>query len=230
MGEQKFLFCFDLDETITHRHSYGPQDITPQNLKYRRELRSIIEQALHEGHKVAITTNSNPENVQKALEMVLEGSHLTPKDVIMTTGDKGGSCGKNYHIEEALRKAGPGYAPILIDDSEENILQAGSRPNWHGVRVWTDSDGQPAQEALPILQRHSQDRLVSMVGISHLLTIADILAAPHAVESLCEAHNDSLTELENISIKRPAQQTAIMENWAQRMQDRAVPKGWSFDR
>ena len=171
--EQKFLFCFDFDETLTSEHILNASQLqSPEALKCGDGMRAFMQQALSDGHKIAITTRNNRENVERGLKLLgLENSGV----IIVTDADVGfpdpGHFGKNRHIEKAQQLAGEGYVPVLVDDDEHNI----ERHNGLGLHVWqydAKADILPPEEVMA----------------AHVNSLNRILASPENAATICEEH------------------------------------------
>ena len=176
--EQKFLFCFDFDETLTGEHIFDIAQLgTPAAMKSPQAMAQFMRDALEQGHKLAIVTRNNRANVEAGLALL----GMSPADVIVVTDHdvhfpNPSFEGKRKHIEKAQQLAGEGYTPLLVDDDEHNISLA---PGGLGLRTWQydpNAEIQPPPE----------------VAQAHINTLQRILNAPHKAYELCAEHADFL--------------------------------------
>lgn len=183
-GDNKFLFCFDFDQTIvkghfhhllfTERSKFVPSDKQTSfdtiahtkilledsrvGLKHAEKLREVIQLALRNGHHVAITSfTSFPESFIPTLEKL----GLSPAEIDVIPGFAGypvaSHVRKNDHLRQAMAKFKKKSNSLvwLIDDDPVNCSKA-MEEGFHAVQVPVGPDENSADYLQAILKAANQ--------------------------------------------------------------------------
>jgi phosphoglycolate phosphatase-like HAD superfamily hydrolase len=183
--DQKFLFCFDFDETLTNEHIFGVEQLQDIGaIKCAPNLKLFLDKAMADGHKIAITTKNTRANVEAGLKLL---GYDATNVIIVTDKDvgnpDGNTYGKNRHIQRALELANGNYKPVLVDDDELNVTRA--IENGHGgVVVWRVQEASPASRI--------GGRKPLLLEGAHIATLNSILQQPSQMPELCQAHTEQL--------------------------------------
>ena len=176
----KLLFCFDFDESLTNRHIHSYSEIVPSIFKFPNEIIALWEAAHRAGHKIAITTNNDPEIITWALEVMVPKPANILQHMAIVCLPK--SADKNTHVTKAYIAHGISphiYKAVVIDDMPQNI-EAALRFGHYGICVHKPN---PEMAELNINK-----------NMSHLHTIFAILKKPYPSNMLeiCSNHNATL--------------------------------------
>ena len=183
-GDNKFLFCFDFDQTIVKGHfhhllyterskfvssdkqiSFDTISSTKLlledyriSLKNADKLREVIQLALRNGHHVAITSfTSFPESFAPTLEKL----GLSPAEINVIPGFAGypaiSNVRKNDHLRQAMAKFDMKSNSLvwLIDDDPVNCSKA-REEGFHAVQVPVGPEDNSTDYLQEILKAASQ--------------------------------------------------------------------------